>query len=694
MQPSRHHQARPFSDSPVVYSQKSQPPSFINLDDCKPILHSTFTNTSTSTSSHGTKAFVFTSSRTLRALQKQEDYGYHQLSPGPSVASSPATPPTPSSTSSNGRHRAQLTLSQLAKHSEGAVDARALIAPKMREAGFVNIPHTMSSCSDLGMPGTPASSSSSSFPVSALFHPTPSNPPNFPPILFVNRTAITTLWMWEYQNDLSSAGRGTHTTVHCPPPATSSNEPTPSPADPGSSAFFPPAAAHHPRRVGIPASSSSSSSDSSGLLSSSGSSSTLVSSDSSPSTGLSSVEETDEDEARVKGNNGKIKVVELEPAEYPFPPIYNHSTSTRSRGSRGSRGSRASSATASPTTIIYAGPPVSSAIDPPSPLSIDSSSPSYLRQDSRDVRKAKKTPSPRDHRSSGEVARNAKPKDNIEVTPTFATAPRRPDYQRQYSLTELCDSSPYVWLTKSDVFAPPAPIRRSPIQTPNLAPSSIYASISRPRAVIDPPPPHRRHHTALVKVPTLQSERHHRIASTPLRLPAHTHDGGLSDQDCDASSAKRATKAHQQAMSPLSGQASSIPSAAEDVQSDAVSEPDRGSSRERGRDPRGKLLGASQMAQGRAVVEKDGLAALMVAHRERDQEFARHVAADRARDKLVKQKQRAHHKLRGKLVQDYEPSESETTMVDQHTAAYNPLKFIKSDLATVDYPPSEVESVN
>lgn len=81
---------------------------------------------------------------------------------------------------------------------------------------------------------------------------------------------------------------------------------------------------------------------------------------------------------------------------------------------------------------------------------------------------------------------------------------------------------------------------------------------------------------------------------------------------------------------------------------------------------------------------KDGFAALVHAHREHDADYARHVAADRARDKLVKQvskrvtsdvmdgrstvqmqKQRAHHKLRGKLVQDDDPSESEATMVDQ-----------------------------
>ncbi|KAI8968675.1 hypothetical protein BD414DRAFT_541357 [Trametes punicea] len=677
------------SESQPVPRRKSPAPSFINLDDCKPILHTTTTNTSTNSSSNGAKAFVFTSSRTLRALQKQEGRGPHPLSPGSSVASSPGTPPTPSSASSAGRPRAQLTLSQLTKHSEGAIDARSLIGPKMREAGFVNLPHTLNSYSNCNSPGE-----SMSIPVSALLQPTPSNPPNFPPIVFLHPTVATTLPMWDYQNDPRwsfniSTGRGVYAPAQV---IASSNEPTPGTGEAGPSCFFSPSATHPARRVGMPASSGSSSSDSLGPLSSSGSS-TLVSSGSSPSTGLSSVEEADEDEGKAKGYcKGKIKTLEMEPSEYPFPPTYDHPVSPTSCGSRGSHRSRASSATASPTATVYAGPTVSSAnpLTPSRPITDP-----FLPSSYREAPPAEKRPSPpKSRRSSGEKfdkSERAKPKKSVAApTPTFATAPRRPGYQRQYSLTELCDSSPFVWLTKSDVFPPPAPISRSPIRPSSIAPSSLSASMSRPRAVVEAPP-HRRHHTAPEKIPTLHSERHHRIASAPLRRPAISSDNGSPDQDSEKAGAKRGNKTRDQAThappdmdssSTFTGGATEGHRLGDGMSAPAPSQGSGGlRERERGRDPRGKLLGASQTVEERTAVEteleleraQDGLAALMLAHRERDQEYARHVAADRARDKLVKQKQRVHHKLRGKLIQDDDPSESEITMVDQQVSVVKPV---------------------
>ncbi|KAI0334832.1 hypothetical protein GY45DRAFT_1358838 [Cubamyces sp. BRFM 1775] len=701
---------RPFlalrSDSQLLPRRKSPPPRFINLDDCKPILSTTTTNTSTNSSTNGQTAFVFTSSRTLRALQRQEENGSYPLTPGSSVPSSPATPPTPSSSSSNSgsRHRAQLTLSQLTKHSEGAIDARSLIGPKMRAAGFVNLPHTLGPRSDQGSIGA-SSPTPSQFSVSALFPPTPSDPPNFPPIVFLNPTMVATLPMWEYQRDPQwtfppSTAHGIPGNAH---PETTSNEPTPGPSDVASSP-----STHYPRRAGMPQPSGSFSSDSSGVYSSSGSSSTLVSSGSSPSTGLTSVEEADEDEAPMRGNKGKAKVLETEPSEYPFPHTYNAQSSPRSRESRGSRGSRASSATASPTTI-YAGPTTTYPV-PSLPVSVPSS-PSTYRQDPR---AAVKPPSPLPPRRSldGITDPPKTKKPTAEPTPSFATAPRRPAYQRQYSLTELCDSSPYAWLTKTDVFAPPAPIVRSPIRTPSIAPSSMAASMSRPRAIVVPPP-HRRHHTAPDKVPTLSqhSDRHHRIASTPLRLPAISSDDGTFDQE------DRETKADASRGTKARDQAKPLPSDGADVSSRAtVAEAHRsddgaclplhgsggtgGGARERGRGTRGKLLGASQTLEERSTSvpstptadprdleredTKDGFVALVHARRERDAEYARHVAADRARDRLVKQvskrvtgdvmderstvemqKQRAHHKLRGKHLQEDDPSESEATMVDQ-----------------------------
>ncbi|KAI0356710.1 hypothetical protein OH77DRAFT_1520199 [Trametes cingulata] len=651
------------SDSKVVPRRKSPPPSFINLDDCKPIISTTTTNTSSNSSNHGTTAFVFTSSRTLRALQEQ---GEHRLSPGSPLPSSPGTPPTPSSTSSTGSRRAQLTLQQLTKHSEGAVDARSLIGPKMRAAGFINLPHTLGSRSDLSSLGTP-SSPSLVYPVSGLFPPTPSDPPNFPPIVFVSPSVATTMPMWEYQRDVrwsfSPTDRRTHGSYH----SNSSNEPTPGPGQAESPSFFSSKATHSPRRVDKPELPGSHSSDSAG--NSSSSSSTLVSAGSSPSTGLTSVEETDEEEAALeKSDKGKAKAKEHEPTEYPFPPAYDPAHSPRSGRSCGSR---ASSATASPT--VYAGP--ASNTRPFSSVCVSAvSSLSSQRQGSTAV--VKPPSPPRSRRSSDEKRDKAKAKEKPPAEPprSFATA-KRPQYQRQFSLTELCDQSPFAWLTKSDVFAPPAPISRSPIRTSSIAPSAL-SSMSRPRAVVDvAPPPHRRHHTAPDNVPTLASERHHRIASAPLRMPAIVSDGA-SDQGSEKSSTNRATKARTPADEAETHRSTGCAAASGAHVPAQQSAGGLLSTGARGRDTRGKVLGASVTAKERAaaaetdldiVLEKatEDLTAMVLAHRERDREYARHVAADRERDKLVKQKQRVHHKLRGKLVHDDDPSESETTMVDQ-----------------------------
>ncbi|KAI0637741.1 hypothetical protein C8Q77DRAFT_386897 [Trametes polyzona] len=670
MQPSPSLLERHNSGSQAVQRRKSPPPTFINLDDCKPLISTTTTNTSTNSSNHGTTAFVFTSSRTLRALQDQED---RRRSPGSPVASSPATPPTPSSTSSYGsRHRAQLTLSQLTKHSEGAIDARSLIGPKMRAAGFVNLPHTLGSRSDLSSPGTPCSPYMTS-PVSAHFPRMPNDPPNFPPIVFINPFAATTISMWDCQRNAlrssSRPGRSSHSDS-----GTAANEDTPGPALASSDFFAPSSASRPPRRMPMRESSGSSSSESSGLLSSSGSSSTLFSSASSPSSGLTSVEETDE-ESRESDAKGKAKAKVVEPSEYPFPPAYDHSHSPKSAKS----GSRASSATASPTS--YAGPVAAASSSsvrlPTCPLTISH------RQDAR----TRPLTPPRQQRSSRDRTDGARArgKPSVAPTPTFATA-KRPQAQRQYSLTELCDSSPFIWLTKSDMFAPPAPIPRSPIRASSATPSLLPASMSRPRL---PPeaPPHRRHLTAPDNLPTLAStrERHHRIPSAPIRLTANPSERGSasSDQESKKTKATRAGRTHDQAneessradadgaVAHRSGGGPATLSSTHAAQASAGSGPEP---RGRGRDTRGKLLGASETMEERATAEetdlelekaRQGLAAMVLARRERDREYARHVAADRERDKLVKQKQRAHHKLRAKVVPDDDPSESETTMVDQ-----------------------------
>ncbi|TFK86454.1 hypothetical protein K466DRAFT_600330, partial [Polyporus arcularius HHB13444] len=279
---------------------KTIPPTFINLNDCKPILSTTTTNTSTNTSANGTTAFVFTSSRTLRALQDEESSSFH-------AGSNPSIPSTPSTTLSDysyhpARSRASLTLSQLVRHSDGAVDARSLLGPKMRAAGFVTLPNTLSSRSDQGCPGTP---SSSAFTVSVDYPPTPSTPPSFPPIMFINPSAVVMAPMEEYQRHTqwsltSMELQGTYSSnTSSSSSSAGSSEFMPGPRQgfaftPGPRPEYSPASSTSPpvvqasRRPALELASSSSGSDSFG-------SSSTFASGISTSTSLSSVEETDED---------------------------------------------------------------------------------------------------------------------------------------------------------------------------------------------------------------------------------------------------------------------------------------------------------------------------------------------------------------------------------------------------------------
>ena len=114
------------------------------------------------------------------------------------------------------------------------MNARSLLGPKMRAAGFVNLPNTLGSRSDLSFPSTPSSPSVYSS-VSGYVLPTPSDPPIFPPIVFVNPTAVTTTSMWEYQRSMNwnllSQDHGRQAGVR--------SSRTSSPASTGSSEFTP-----------------------------------------------------------------------------------------------------------------------------------------------------------------------------------------------------------------------------------------------------------------------------------------------------------------------------------------------------------------------------------------------------------------------------------------------------------------------
>ncbi|KAI0751291.1 hypothetical protein C8Q80DRAFT_564800 [Daedaleopsis nitida] len=632
------------SNSSRALKRNSSTPTFINLDDCKPILSTTTTNTSTNSSANGKTAFVFTSSRTLRALQDQEEQ-YHSVAPSPS--SPPASPESESSY--HARSRASLTLSQVVKHSEGAIDARSLIGPKMRAAGFVNLPNTLGSRFDLDRLSTPSS-------------------PSMPPTRALD---------WSIASQERAYRPPTHTgTRSSSLESAGSSEFTPG----ASRGFF-----QTSSLCSLPGPSSSNGSDSSGMLSIA-SSSTLTSSSPS-STALSSVSEADESARgeRSTSRKGKAKAHDAELAEFPFPFACD------SPRSQGSHGSRASSATASPT-IMGTVPPASHPFS--SPVAVSSS-----RQQAARTEKAT-----RRQRSSSDEKRKAKNKSpaklRVELTPSFATV-KRPVYSRQYSLTELCDSSPFVWMTKSEMFAPPAPISRSP---PRSFATSVISSpaASKPRPPVYPPHPqpkskahrHRRHRTTTEGLPCHPdpASRPHRIVSEPIRMPTVPLEHGSSDQESgSAQKANRSDKGRDRGnqvettnpsralLSPVeirhNRSDNDLPGHGQNAVGVVIA-----GGRARGRDTRGKVLGASETAEDRATAhahaemdqEKamalEGLAALELAHRERAQEYPQHLITEHERNRILKQKLRVHHKhkARGKALLDGYSSESETTMVDDH----------------------------
>ncbi|EJF63029.1 hypothetical protein DICSQDRAFT_179688 [Dichomitus squalens LYAD-421 SS1] len=685
------------STSTRALNQKSPRPAFINLDECKPIISTTTANTSRNSSTHGTTAFVFTSSRILRALQDQDETCHHQWYPSsPSGASVPASPYTSSAASSPSRtQRASLTLSQLVKHSEGAVDARSLLGPKMRAAGFVNMSNSHFRRANASCPSSPLSASHDNL-VSAYYAlPTPRDPPDFPPMRFVENK----LDWYPNKPDVEKMGS---TSLASSGPGLS--EYTPGPHNTSASLST---SAYSARRPPLRNHLSDPGSGSSGPFSSS-SSSTLVSA----SVPLTAVEEAEEISAWRSSSSpgssssrrkGRARRRRDEPVEYPFPATCGF---PRSQRSPGFCGSRASSATASPTIIapippaaqpasqagsLRSSPPVSSS----NRLAASSAASSTVVSSSSSYSSHMQSPthddpsSSRRRRSSIEKRAKAKAKgrdkatatDVTEQTPSFSTA-KRLGYHRPYSLTELCDSSPFAWLGKSDMFAPPAPISRSLVKpvSPALVPFS-----SRPPAVVDPQPPqqtrHHRHHTTAHGGNAKNPEgRVHRIASEPLGVPSGPSGapGSASEHDVEKGhQSKRTAKAVEYTVATTDNDCGHLargvlPTA--DVHGDKPGDvvPVKG----RGRDTRGKTLGASESTEDRAAaqehaeMDKEKMRALealtQLSIRDGGEaDFARHIAADRARDKTLKEKQRAHHKFRGKTIdEEYDPSESEITMVE------------------------------
>ncbi len=514
---------------------------------------------------HGLIAFVFTSSRTLRALKDQEEEDSHLQHPA--NAPMPSAPSSPSSLSQRissdtplAQHtktqRASLTLSQLDKHSEGAISARSLLGPKMRAAGFVDLPHSRVS------QRTPSTSPHSrrTLPSALTAEPAPRNPPHFPPILFVKPSHIMTTPMWEYQNEMDSSLATTNGGRIRLESATSSivglgelGEYTPRPHAFSASSL----SSTLPERSVLPSPSHLGSESSAPLPPAP--SSTLLSAPPCPSF---RVDEPDErgarshpSDSRSRSRNRKVTEWSAGPDEHPSPVPCVSPRSHRSAKSRGSAATASPSraiggaippiahpsySTSSASSIVPEAPPDSTAVSSFGSSTAVSSSTSSSRPPNA---VSHTSPSPRRQRRSPEKPAKAKTQDKSDVsakpTPSFSTV-RRLGYRRPYSFTELCDRSSFVWMSKSELFAPPAPIAR-PSNLSALAPSSsrppVTAEAGEPLPLSPPPRPARhprRHAKANGDTPSTQG-RTHRIASAPLRsmpmLPSEPDSGLEMDSE-------------------------------------------------------------------------------------------------------------------------------------------------------------------
>lgn len=210
---------------------------------------------------------------------------------------------------------------------------------------------------------------------------------------------------------------------------------------------------------------------------------------------------------------------------------------------------------------------------------------------------------------------------------------------------------------------------------------------------------HRRRHTTTYGGGPGSAGRAHRIVSAPLRLPPIPGSAPNSSSDADSDKSR---KANRKAKKNRGGggqkdgahthvHASLLPAAEIDgLRSSAASlfgvvvgpGGASGSPPRRGRNTRGKMLGASETAEERAAAQEEAaldkekaraledLAALTLAHEGRERgtkqvsAAVRHNVTYGSEPGLQK-----HRKLRGKALHvDYTPSESETTMVDQQVS--------------------------
>ncbi|GBE79171.1 hypothetical protein SCP_0203680 [Sparassis crispa] len=410
--------------------RKSPAPPSINLDDCKPILPTTRSTTGSGSSSGSSTAFVFTSSRTTRHHHQQPD----------SQPSSPSSMHSVSTTSTH-RGRPALSPSQLARHSEGAVDTRNILGPNMRAAGFVHLSQALAPESHAMLHGSSTASSPQSPGTVNDLH-TPSDPPPFPPILFVNPSVVGSTPMWEYQR---SGPRGAYTVEKDPRPIdTSSNGARTSTWGNGPS--------HNVSNLLHPAPIiSSSRSSMSGVSSSSG---TLVSSSDSISKS-SSVHSLG---ALLRQERAKGKAVERDFGldEYPFPRTFAANSRLPPKTS--------SSSKTTSTCPSNATQPIAIPIEHTSSTASTTSTTSrHSHQPHKEKPKEKLREKEREKQQMRYSERTSKDKNDPMGTPSRAKS------RYELSITELCETSPFAWTTPAENFVPLT-------HTPRRAPSSSASS--------------------------------------------------------------------------------------------------------------------------------------------------------------------------------------------------------------------------
>ncbi|KAJ3474905.1 hypothetical protein NLI96_g12186 [Meripilus lineatus] len=322
----------------------------------------------------------------------------------------------------------------------------------MRAAGFVPLAHTLTpmthsrhqsassiiSIGDSVSPGTPSSI------------PTPSEPPPFPPLMFVNPSVVTTTPMWEYQRALGWGGPGRQTMGLTMNPSDTNVS-----ATTGPSFVPPPTPSSRPNPLHTNSSStvatlaSTSTSGSGGFSSSSGSSSWS----SVPSLRTRALE-------KAGGNASEYRYSTPPVDGYPFPhtPPRSQSDSPLSRDesarSSGYSSERESSITASPRSSAESTASNCTIPTPNTSLSTSTMTPPSF---SAHIRRSSTAPIPQARPKPTPVQPSSKYKPEGD-TPTFATARKRGTRSaartHELSLTELCDYSPSAWATNPDCLGP------------------------------------------------------------------------------------------------------------------------------------------------------------------------------------------------------------------------------------------------